>query len=240
MALGEGWRYNKKRARVCMSRGLLSRLYSLQSDEVWTRKPGLAGHTVGGTARPEEPTPGDAYTSHEHSARTTTTTGRPRDMADGNLVRLGGVFGLLAVVANIPGYLVGYPDAASSPAEAGSYLDSGFGTFVFYNGVLPLFHSFFFVLFLGVLYGMLRHALDDAHRGVGLPAAALAGGVGYGARHLRGGPGDGCPAEVVGSGWLRGCAADALALSLAPSGRFGGAGMGGGGLLADAHRGRRV
>ena len=98
-------------------------------------------------------------------------------MADGNLVRLGGVFGLLAVVANIPGYLVGYPDVASSPAEAGSYLDSGFGTFVFYNGVLPLFHSFFFVLFLGVLYGMLRHALDDAHRGVGLPAAALAGGI---------------------------------------------------------------
>ncbi len=99
-------------------------------------------------------------------------------MADGNLVRLGGVFGLLAVVANIPGYLVGYPAAASSLlAGDGSYLDAGLGTFVFANGVLPLFHSLFFVLFLGVLYGMLRHALDDAHRGVGLPAAALAGGI---------------------------------------------------------------
>ncbi len=100
-------------------------------------------------------------------------------MTDGNLVRLGGVFGLLAVVANIPGYLVGYPAAASSLlAEAGPYLDAGLGTFVFANGVLPLFHSFFFVLFLGVLYGVLRHAQDSAQRrGMGLPAAALAGGI---------------------------------------------------------------
>jgi|SRR5215207_2697491 len=98
-------------------------------------------------------------------------------MADSYLVRLGGVFGLLAVVANIPGYLVGYPDAPGSPAEAGSYYDAGFGTLVFSNGVLPLFHVFFFILFLGVLYGLLRRAQDAAQRGVGLPAAALAGGI---------------------------------------------------------------
>jgi hypothetical protein len=99
-------------------------------------------------------------------------------MADGNLVRLGGVFGLLAVVANIPGYLVGYPAAASSLlAGDGSYLDAGLGTFVFANGVLPLFHSLFFILFLGVLYGMLRHAQDSVQRGLGLPAAALVGGI---------------------------------------------------------------
>ena len=105
-------------------------------------------------------------------------------MADGNLVRLGGIFGLVSVVAMIPAYLVGYPDAPSSPEEAGSYFEEGLGTFVFSNGVLPLFHIFFFILFLGVLYGLLRGAEEDGDdRGAGgavrgaLPAAALAGGI---------------------------------------------------------------
>jgi len=99
-------------------------------------------------------------------------------MADGNLVRLGGLSGLLAVVAMIPAYVVGYPDAPGSPLEARSYFGGGLGTFVFSNGVLPLFHVFFFILFLGVLYGMLRSAGGEARGvGVGLPAAALAGGV---------------------------------------------------------------
>jgi len=40
--------------------------------------------------------------------------------------------------------------------------------------MLPLFHSFFVVLFLGVLYGMIRHAEDGVQRGIRLPAAALA------------------------------------------------------------------
>src|SRR5919107_280946 len=100
---------------------------------------------------------------------------------DGNLVRLGGVFGLLAVVAMIPAYLVGYPDAPASSAEAGTYFGAGIGTFVFSNGVLPLLHVFFFLLFLGVLYGVLRSAADGTRGGggvgVGLPAAALAGGI---------------------------------------------------------------
>lgn len=99
-------------------------------------------------------------------------------MVYGNLVRLGGVFGLLAVVAIIPAYLVGYPDAPGSPEEAISYFGSGLGAFMFSNAVLPLFHVFFFILFLGVLYGVLRRAEDGAQggRGGGLPAAALAGG----------------------------------------------------------------
>src|SRR5215208_7018724 len=98
-------------------------------------------------------------------------------------VRLGGIFGLLAVVAMIPAYLVGYPDAPGSPEEASAYFGAGIGTFVFFNGVLPLFHVFFFILFLGVLYGVLRGAGDDDARGVrggggvGLPAAALVGGI---------------------------------------------------------------
>ena len=101
-------------------------------------------------------------------------------MAYGNLVRLGGLCGLLSVVAMIPAYLVGSPDLPGSPEEAGSYFEAGLGTFVFSNGVLPLFHVFFFILFLGVLYELLRGA-EDGERGGGvrgaLPAAALAGGI---------------------------------------------------------------
>ena len=85
---------------------------------------------------------------------------------------------MLAVVSMIPAYLVGYPDAPGSLLEAQTYFDAEAGMFVFSNGVLPLFHVFFFLLFLGVLYGMLRSAGGEA-RGVreGLPAVALAGGI---------------------------------------------------------------
>jgi hypothetical protein len=93
-------------------------------------------------------------------------------------VRLGGIFGLLAVVVMIPAYLVGSPDLPGSPEDASAYFEAGIGTFVFANGVLPLFHVFFFILFLGVLYGVLRSAGDGAQGGGGgLPAAALAGGI---------------------------------------------------------------
>jgi hypothetical protein len=95
-------------------------------------------------------------------------------MADANLVRLGGLSGLLAVVAMIPAYLVGYPDAPGSPLQAQTYFTGEVGTFVFSNGVLPFFHIFFFLLFLGVLYGILRGAGGGR---AALPAAALAGGI---------------------------------------------------------------
>jgi hypothetical protein len=95
-----------------------------------------------------------------------------------NLVRLGGIFGVLAVIAMIPAYLVGHPDAPGSPVEAQAYFEAEGRAFVFFNGVLPLFHVFFFILFLGVLYGVLRSAGKDARGvGAGLPAAALAGGI---------------------------------------------------------------
>jgi hypothetical protein len=108
----------------------------------------------------------------------TATLGGDEYMADGYLLRVGGISGLLAVVAMIPAYLVGYPGAPGSLLEAQTYFEAGSGMFVFYNGVLPLFHVFFFILFLGVLYGMLRSAGGEA-RGIGggLPAAALAGGI---------------------------------------------------------------
>jgi hypothetical protein len=95
------------------------------------------------------------------------------------LLRLGGIFGLLSVVAMIPAYLVGHPDAVGSPEAAGLYFEAGLGTFVISNGVLPLFHVFFFILFLGVMYGVLRDAEEGARGGASgaLPAAALAGGI---------------------------------------------------------------
>jgi hypothetical protein len=108
----------------------------------------------------------------------TATLGGNGYMADGNLLRLGGVSGLLAVVSMIPAYLVGYPDAPGSLLEAQTYFDAESGMFVFSNGVLPLFHVFFFLLFLGVLYGMLRRASGEARAvAEGLPAVALAGGI---------------------------------------------------------------
>lgn len=101
------------------------------------------------------------------------STGRA-GIVDGNLVRLGGLFGLLSAVVMIPAYVVGYPDAPGSLAEANLYFDAGPGTFLFFNGVLPLFHVFFFLWFLGVLRGVLRSAEGE---GGALSSVALAGGV---------------------------------------------------------------
>jgi len=92
------------------------------------------------------------------------------DILDGNLVRLGGLFGLVSALVMIPAYLVGTPDAPGSLAEANSYFDAGPGTFLLFNGVLPLFHVFFFLWFLGVLRGA------EGEGGV-LSTVALAGGV---------------------------------------------------------------
>ena len=98
-------------------------------------------------------------------------------MPDANVVRLGGIFGLLAVLARIPGLLIGYPDSPASSEEANSYFATQASTFVFFNGVLVLFSILLLVLFLGVLYGVLRGAGESAQRGGGLTAAALAGGI---------------------------------------------------------------
>src|SRR5215208_2529130 len=108
----------------------------------------------------------------------TATLGGDGYMAAGNLLRGGGVCGLMAVGWMVPGYGVGCPDAPGSLLEAQTYFDAEAGMFVFSNGVLPLFHVFFFLLFLGVLYGMLRSAGGEARRvAEGLSAVALAGGI---------------------------------------------------------------
>lgn len=96
-------------------------------------------------------------------------------MATGGMVRLGGIAGLLSVLAVLPAYVVGYPDAPTSPADANTYFDEGLGTFVFANGTVPILHLFFFLCFLGVLCGMLRRA--EGEEAGGLSSAALAGGI---------------------------------------------------------------
>lgn len=93
------------------------------------------------------------------------------------VVRLGGISGLLYVVLLIPAYVVGYPDApnpASSTQEAIDYFNVGQDAFVISNGVLAAFSAFFFLWFLGILYGLLRRAEGEA--GV-LSSVALVGGV---------------------------------------------------------------
>lgn len=95
-------------------------------------------------------------------------------MAEVNFARLGGICGLLAVLCIVPAYLIGYPDAPGSLAEANVYFTDRLDEFVLYNGVLAIFHVFFFLLFLGVLVGMLREAEGT---GSVLSSAALAGGI---------------------------------------------------------------
>ena len=63
-------------------------------------------------------------------------------------------------------------------------------------------------------------------------------GVSHGALHLNGGGRNTCFAGLACSGRVPGRNTDFLAFSLPPCGRFGGSGMGGGGLGSDANRGR--
>jgi len=98
-------------------------------------------------------------------------------MSGGGLVRLGGVCGLLFVLLMVPAYVVGSPDEAtpvSGAREVLGYFGTSAGNFVFFNGSLVLLCPFFFLWFLGVLYGVLRRA--EGLDGV-LSTVVLAGGV---------------------------------------------------------------
>lgn len=98
-------------------------------------------------------------------------------MSGDGLARLGGVCGLLFVGLILPAYVVGYPDAPTSASGLGqvlAYFGASPGSFVFYNGTLALFSTFFFLWFLGVLYGVLRRA--EGVDGV-LSSIMLVGGI---------------------------------------------------------------
>jgi hypothetical protein len=87
-------------------------------------------------------------------------------------IRAGGLFGLISALAMIPAYLVGTPDAPRTAAEAVEYYESG-SSFVTANGVAPLLHILFGLLFIGVLVSMLRTACGPNSE----VYVALAGGV---------------------------------------------------------------
>lgn len=72
-------------------------------------------------------------------------------------IRVGGLAGLVSALAMIPAYLVGTPDAPRTPGEAAEYYERG-ASFVTANGVLPLAHLLFGLVFLGVLVSMVRSA----------------------------------------------------------------------------------
>jgi hypothetical protein len=98
-------------------------------------------------------------------------------MSVGGLARLGGICGLLFVLLMVPAYVVGYPDAPTSTSTAREVLGNfgtSAGTFVFFNGTLVLLSTFFFLWFLGMLYGVLRRA--EGVDGV-LSTVVLTGGI---------------------------------------------------------------
>ncbi|HEY2206039.1 MAG TPA: hypothetical protein VGH99_16320 [Pseudonocardia sp.] len=95
-------------------------------------------------------------------------------MGGATSTRIGGLCGLVAAVVVIPAYLVGTPESPRTPVEATRYYDSG-SWFVTANGVLPLLHILFGLLFLGVLVAVLRAASGPA----GAVYVALAGGALY-------------------------------------------------------------
>lgn len=88
-------------------------------------------------------------------------------------IRIGGLCGFAAALVMIPAYVVGSPDAPKSASEAERYYESN-STFVTANGVFPILHLLFFVVFLGALISLLRRAENGRS---GFAIAALAGGV---------------------------------------------------------------
>ncbi len=88
--------------------------------------------------------------------------------------RIGGSSGVIAALVVIPAYLIGSPDAPSTPDEAIGYYAS-VSSFVTLNGSLPLLHLLFGLVFLGVLVSVLRAASGPT----GAVYTALAGGVIY-------------------------------------------------------------
>ena len=97
-------------------------------------------------------------------------------MLDRNVLRLGGICGLLFVILFIPSYVSApdTPSTASSIQQVLDYFISGQSQIVFLNGVLLIFASFFFLWFLGILHALLQHA---EHDGYAFGSVTLIGGL---------------------------------------------------------------
>ena len=97
-------------------------------------------------------------------------------MLDRNVLRLGGICGLLFVILFIPSYVSApdTPSTASSIQQVLDYFISGQSQIVFLNGVLLIFASFFFLWFLGILHPLLQHA---EHDGYAFGSITLIGGL---------------------------------------------------------------
>lgn len=108
--------------------------------------------------------------------------------------RIGGAFGILAALVMIPAFTVGSPDQPRTPDEARHYYDAG-SWFVTANGVVPLLHTLFGIVFVGALTSMLIRAVGPRAEiyisltgGViwlALTAAGLAAEVAYPATIVR-------------------------------------------------------
>lgn len=91
-------------------------------------------------------------------------------------IRLGGISGILFVALVIPSFLSApdTPDAASESQDVIAYFNDRQDGILTNNGLLLVFAAFFFLCFLGVLYGVLRDAEGE---GYGFSSVALGGGV---------------------------------------------------------------
>src|SRR3712207_611701 len=84
-------------------------------------------------------------------------------MPDSIAARLGGISGILFVVLFFRSYntLPDAPVATSRPQDVLDYFANRQGGILLFNGLLLIFAAFFFLWFVGVLYGVLRRAEDE-------------------------------------------------------------------------------
>ena len=97
-------------------------------------------------------------------------------MAYNTAARLGGIGGILFVVLFLPSYLTP-PDApvpTSRPQDVVGYFADRQDGILLFNGLLLIFAAFFFLWFIGALYGLLWRAENE---GGGISSVALGGGL---------------------------------------------------------------
>lgn len=84
-----------------------------------------------------------------------------------------GILGIVAVLAIIPAYIVGSPEAPASSTAAATYFEQA-SLFVTLNGTLPMLYLLAFLLFLGSFAAVLKQEAPDA---VAAKTTIMAGGV---------------------------------------------------------------